>query len=415
MFDLIQNPIVIAVVVLALIILIAISVVMRRRRAAQEDVLPPPELGQSVDYTSLPYEEPQTLGERLREAPIGVKLLLALVPLALIIGAVVLYLTFFAGDGTATVATPAPPAPAITNAQATLAGPTRIAIEADTTLPDGATITATMKDAGEDLAWFNPATASGQVESGRVRMVLEKAAGAPQPKRGQDQTVTLVTTVNDQVVSSEPAKLEIPSIYAAQFYNETTATAPTAAPTIAPTAASTAAPAAQPTAAPAPQASAVTTATTALKATVFNGGNIRKQPVVEACNNCPQLHAGDTIDLLERNESGTWYRVKAPAGEGWVSATLLTIDANVAKQVPTSKPATTGLTAEVFNGGNVRERPVTGKPLDQINAKETVQLLEKTSDGAWYRITNQRGVTGWVSTTLLRIPADIARQVPVAK
>jgi flagellar FliL protein len=159
----------------------------------------------------------------------------------------------------------------------------------------------------------------------------------------------------------------------------------------------------------------VTTSTATLKATVFNGGNIRQRPVVEACNNCPQLHAGDTVDLLERNEAGTWYRVKAREGAGWVSATLLTIDAAVAKQVPASKPAASGLKASVFNGGNVRERPVTGKPLDQIKAKETVDLLEKTADGGWYRITNERGVTGWVSVTLLTIPADVARQVPVAQ
>src|SRR4029079_17617863 len=85
MLDALQNPIVLAVVVVVLLILIAIPVLLRRRRASQEDLLPPPELGQSVDYTSLPYEEPTSLGDRLREAPIGVKLLLALVPIAVIV------------------------------------------------------------------------------------------------------------------------------------------------------------------------------------------------------------------------------------------------------------------------------------------------------------------------------------------
>jgi hypothetical protein len=98
-----------------------------------------------------------------------------------------------------------------------------------------------------------------------------------------------------------------------------------------------------------------------------------------------------------------------------VSATLLTIDPAVASQVPAAKPASAGLTATVFNGGNVRERPVTGKVLDQINAAETVDLLAKTSDGGWYQITNLRGATGWVSVTLLTIDPDVARQVPVAQ
>lgn len=77
-------------------------------------------------------------------------------------------------------------------------------------------------------------------------------------------------------------------------------------------------------------------------------------------------------------------------------------------------PTPQALTAAVFNGGNVRERPVNGRPLDQINAGESVQLLEKTPDGGWYRITTPRGVTGWVSQTLLTLDPEVARQVPQA-
>jgi flagellar FliL protein len=131
-----------------------------------------------------------------------------------------------------------------------------------------------------------------------------------------------------------------------------------------------------------------------------------------------QLHAGEVVTLLERSEDSAWYRVKAPEAEGWVSATLLTINPDIAKQVAVAgqvPPPATGLTATVFNGGNVRERPVTGKVLDQINANETVQLIEKTSDGAWYRITNIRNVTGWVSVTLLTIDPATAKNVPVAQ
>src|SRR5215207_8930906 len=113
---LLENPVILVVVVIVLVILIAIPVLLRRRRASQEDVLPPPELGQAVDYTSLPYEEPTSLGDRLREAPIGVKLLLALVPVVAIVAARVLWLTFSnnPGGGTAVVPTPMPPS-TITN------------------------------------------------------------------------------------------------------------------------------------------------------------------------------------------------------------------------------------------------------------------------------------------------------------
>src|SRR5215210_1254794 len=145
MLDALQNPIVLAVVVVVLLILIAIPVMVRRRRASQEDLLPPPELGQAVDYTSLPYEEPTSLGDRLREAPIGVKLLLALVPIAVIVAAVVLWLTFFnnPGGGTAVLPTPTP-APTITNVKATVVRSTQIVVEADTNLPDTTQVSAAM-------------------------------------------------------------------------------------------------------------------------------------------------------------------------------------------------------------------------------------------------------------------------------
>ena len=124
------------------------------------------------------------------------------------------------------------------------------------------------------------------------------------------------------------------------------------------------------------------------------------------------------VPLWARRNPRAGYRFHAPAAEAWVSATLLTIDPEVAKQVSTSAPPETGLTAKVFNGGNVRARPVTGKPLDQINAGVTVQLLAKTSDGGWYQISYTRDgtpITGWVSVTLLTIDPAVVKQVPVAK
>jgi Bacterial SH3 domain len=416
MLDALQNPIVLAVVVVVLLILIAIPVVVRRRRAGREDVLPPPELGQAVDYTSLPYEEPTSLGDRLREAPIGVKLLLALVPIAVIVAGVVLWLTFFnnSGGGTAVAPTPTPP-PIITNIQAILTSSSRIVVEAETTLPDNTTVTAVMKDGDQEFPWFNKDRASAEANGGHVSITLERAKDAPPPKRGQDQTITLIATTGSQVLNSDPAKLKIPPLYSADFYRDTVAVQPTTTPTVAPTSAPAA-----PTVAPTVSAEPTATSTATLTATVFNGGNIRKEPQVSSNRSdvLGQLHAGEVVTLLERSADSTWYRVKAPEAEGWVSATLLTIAPEVAQQVSTSAPPETGLSATVFNGGNVRARPVTGKPLDQINAGETVTLVAKTSDGGWYQITYTRDgkpILGWVSKTLLTIDPAVAKQVPVAK
>jgi hypothetical protein len=71
-----------------------------------------------------------------------------------------------------------------------------------------------------------------------------------------------------------------------------------------------------------------------LKATVFNGGNIRYRPNVQTGTVLGQLHARQAVTLKEKTADGQWYKVVAPEAEGWVSSTLLTIDANVAAKVP---------------------------------------------------------------------------------
>jgi SH3-like domain-containing protein len=418
MLDALQQPIVIAIVVLILLVLIVIPVLLRRRRAAREEVLPPPELGQAIDYTSLPYEEPTSLGDRFRQASPAVKLLAFLVPLVIIVAGVVLWFTFLrdSGGGVAESTTPTPPPAMITDVAAVLTGPTKIKIDAQTTLPENTTVTAMIKEGEQELVWYNKDKASAQVSGGKISLTLDKAkSAAPTPKRGTDQVIILVGQVDGQTITSEPVKLRVPPGLQAEFYRDPSAVAPTAVPTAMPSPppVQTTAPAA---ASPTPAEPTVPPASQ-LTATVFNGGNIRKEPRVTQNQGdiLGQLHADEVVTLLERTADSAWYRVKAPEAEGWVSATLLTIEPAIAKQVPTAQPQDTGLTARVFNGGNVRERPVTGKPVDQVNAGETVKLLAKTADAGWYQITTIRGLTGWVSRTLLTIDPAVAKQVPVAK
>src|SRR5689334_11830633 len=91
--------------------------------------------------------------------------------------------------------------------------------------------------------------------------------------------------------------------------------------------------------------------------------------------------------------------------------TALTATAQAKLATPTPKP---GLAATVANGGNVREAPINGRPLDQVNAGETIKLLAKTQDAAWFKVTYARNgatITGWVSRTLLTIDPAVERQV----
>jgi SH3 domain-containing protein len=97
------------------------------------------------------------------------------------------------------------------------------------------------------------------------------------------------------------------------------------------------------------------------------------------------------------------------------TATLVTArTATALAKLPTPTQEGT-LTATVANGGNVREAPINGRPLDQINAGETIQLLEKSKDGAWFKVTYVRNgatITGWVSRTLLTIDPAVEQQIP---
>ncbi|NTU79909.1 MAG: SH3 domain-containing protein [Chloroflexales bacterium] len=86
---------------------------------------------------------------------------------------------------------------------------------------------------------------------------------------------------------------------------------------------------------------------------------------------------------------------------------------------PTPKPTATpdlpkGPPASVANGGNVRRMPIrsANNVIGGINAGEQVQLIERTPNGEWYRVRTVRDDLGWVSASLLSVPAGT--QVPVA-
>lgn len=88
-----------------------------------------------------------------------------------------------------------------------------------------------------------------------------------------------------------------------------------------------------------------------------------------------------------------------------------------ATPAPTATPAPelpTGPAAGVANGGNVRRLPIiTGdNVIGGVNAGEQVQLIERTPNGEWYRVRTVRDEVGWVSATLVSVPAGAT--VPVA-
>lgn len=86
---------------------------------------------------------------------------------------------------------------------------------------------------------------------------------------------------------------------------------------------------------------------------------------------------------------------------------------------PTPEPTAvaelpTGPEAGVANGGNVRRLPIVAADnvVGGVNAGEPVQLLARTPNGEWYRVRTVRDELGWVSVTLISVPAGAS--VPVA-
>jgi uncharacterized protein YgiM (DUF1202 family) len=403
MLDVLLSPQILGLIFIALIIIGVIIVVIRRRRRAQGDdtVAPPVELGQQIDYTSMTVEEPTSLIDRFRNAPPAMRALIILVPLVVIGGLIALALALTSPPSTVdTPLAPTPPAGEISITRAEVAGNGKIVVVGTTNLPNDATVTATMQENGQPYAWFTQDSALTQPNDGKISLTLDRSSSALVPSREQEYTIILVSNTGGQTISSPPMKLNVLQPYESDFY-QTLAEAPTAT--------------ALPTATPEPSAEppAPTAAPEQPTGTVIGGGKIRKEPSVQA-EEVGQVTRGESVTLIERTQDGAWFRISGPGGDGWVSSTLLEIDPDVASQVPTPA-APTGLTTTVFNGGNVRPGPGLSfnPPLDQINAGESVTLIERTADDQWYKITNIRGITGWVNRTLLNLSVELSREVPV--
>ncbi|NWG18802.1 MAG: SH3 domain-containing protein [Chloroflexi bacterium] len=404
------QEVLIALLVGALVIVVVVFILLRRRRAASQEALPLPELGEAIDYTSLPIEEPQSLGDRFRAAPPAVKLLVILAPIALIGVIAALVLTFASPGSPAPTATPPPPPVRIAVTRAEVVGEGKIVVVASTeNLPSGAIVTAVLREGDQEFPWFNPDGAIAQPDplSGQARVTLDRRAGAPTPRQGQPYTVVAIASGpgGDELARSDPVALNVVPLFAADFF--ATAVEPTSMPTVAATPE-------PPGATPEPAPTLEITATLELTGTAALGGNIRREPSREAAV-LGQLAPGETVTLAERSIDGEWYRIATDAGlSGWVSRTLLTVDQELAARLPIATPDNLP-TATVFNGGNVRTSPdLRGLVIDQVNAGETVQLLAKNESGTWVRIINERQINGWVSRTLLTIALEDLRTLPVS-
>ncbi|HEU5088156.1 MAG TPA: SH3 domain-containing protein, partial [Roseiflexaceae bacterium] len=182
MLDVLLSPQILGLLFLALVIIGVIVVVIRRRRGQAADVAPPVDIGEPVDYTSIPYEEPTSLGDRFRNASPIVKALVILVPLLVIGGLIALAMTLTPSDG-GTAIIPPPPPPEIAVTRAEVAGNGKILIVGTTNLPNDGSIKASLLENREPFAWFNPETATTKPDNGKFTLTLDRADGAPVPQQ----------------------------------------------------------------------------------------------------------------------------------------------------------------------------------------------------------------------------------------
>lgn len=68
-------------------------------------------------------------------------------------------------------------------------------------------------------------------------------------------------------------------------------------------------------------------------AVVFNGGNVRATP---GGNVVTQINAGQNVRLVGRLADSSWFQIESSSGNGWVIASLLTVNPNVLETIPVS-------------------------------------------------------------------------------
>ncbi|EFO80453.1 SH3 type 3 domain protein [Oscillochloris trichoides DG-6] len=411
------NPMIAIILIVAGVIALVVVVILARRlRRGQpsldESISVAPTLGGTVDYTSLPLdEEPTGWRDRFARLSLAGKILLILVPILVILGLLVLILTLMGGNQPppappAPTATPEPISITLTKADIIRVTPITLSVVGTTTgLADATEVTIALLADGAPLAYFDPTLSVGQVSAGRIDIKAIKLESAEPLRENVNYTVQATTSGGE---ASAEMPLGIPASYAPDLFGTAEAEpTPTLEPTSTPSTVETATPEVSPT----PTIGVVS----GTEVAVVNGGNVRALPFVMPNNRVGGVDAGNRVQIIEQTPNGEWYRISfintddGQQKEGWISASLLSVTAEMKAQVPVATIVTVFVAGSVYTEANT-----TSKPVDQVNVYEIVNLKQKTADGTWYEIETVRGNSGWVAKGLLGIPDDVAAKVPVA-
>ncbi len=440
-------------IVIGLVLVIAIGYLLYRRsrsKASDSLDLPPPNIGDLVDYTSGEPTEPTSLADRFQALSLPGKILVGLLPLVLLGAVALLVFNVFLR----TPPPPPPPPPILTVTKADLVNPTTISVAAQTeNIPDGTELRLELLANDQPVEWFDAASNTGQVTGGMLDMRVTRSDDAQPVDCSQSFDVRLSGSVNGVPVTGV-REFFVPPLFRDEFCAPVVAEVPTRTPR--PTAIPVT-PTATPATDPEPEIPVLvpTTPEPGVRVTVGNGGNVRATPSGEG-ELVTQIALGDTVEVLGRLADSSWFRIRTADGsEGWTFSAALNPPADVIEQIPvldasgvaqappaapanptatatpeaaapdndSSDPAATPtedpnddgiVQVQVGNGGNVRAAPSsTGELLTQIVLGQTVEVLGRLADNSWFRIRTPDGIEGWTSNSALSPPADVLERIPI--
>ena len=178
---------------------------------------------------------------------------------------------------------------------------------------------------------------------------------------------------------------------------------PTVPPTIAPTSTAT------------PQSPTFTATLLLIEGSLTIKVNVRSGPGT-GYDSLGQLDAGEKIQIVARDNPGTWYLIIYPAASqdrGWVSAQYVSLAGGI--EVPIlATPTPAGPTGQVIQRLNIRSGP--GLSFDLIGMLEAgaqVSLTGKNPTASWFQIDFPAGPGGHGWVTSQYIQTDSSASLPV--
>jgi uncharacterized protein YraI len=136
--------------------------------------------------------------------------------------------------------------------------------------------------------------------------------------------------------------------------------------------------------------------------------NVRSGPNT-ASQTIAILNTGESVQIVGRDASGSWFQVLHPAGQdglGWVTAAYISTqgqpDVPVIGAVGAGSAGASGVVTQKIN---VRSGPGTGfNSLGTLDAQDVVALTGKNATGTWLQIAFEGGPDGkgWISAAFVR-------------